>query len=296
MKTNYHTHTDFCDGRDSPEAMVRAALDRRFDIIGFSAHSLYPFAAEWHLPPRRFREYAACIAALSQAYRGRIAILTGYEADFLPPFSCPDKTAYAALGAEYLIGSVHYLAADGLCDTPDGTVRCGSVGGNAGWFCVDAGAEEVTNGVQALFGGDGKKTVQAYFARVREMLRTCDFDIVGHIDVVRKRNGALRFFDEREGWYRGELEATAKEAARQGVIVEINTGGIARKAIDDVYPSADFLRLLRAYGVPVMINSDAHAAADIDCAFGLAAQRARDAGYRATAYLEGGTVKETPLA
>ena len=39
MKSNYHTHTTFCDGRDTPEAMVEAAVERGFDVLGFSSHS-----------------------------------------------------------------------------------------------------------------------------------------------------------------------------------------------------------------------------------------------------------------
>ena len=38
-KQNLHIHTNLCDGADSPEEMVLAALSTGFDSIGFSAHS-----------------------------------------------------------------------------------------------------------------------------------------------------------------------------------------------------------------------------------------------------------------
>ena len=89
----------------------------------------------------------------------------------------------------------------------------------------------------------------------------------------------------------------AEAAARAGVIAEINTGGIARGALDDVYPSAMFLKLLYQAGVPVMINSDAHHAQDLDCAFDRARQCAADAGYRETVCLRrapgGGTIRQS---
>jgi histidinol-phosphatase (PHP family) len=103
--------------------------------------------------------------------------------------------------------------------------------------------------------------------------------------VIKKRNGALRFFDEREDWYQHEIQLTAGAAAQRGVIVEINTGGIARGAIDDIYPSRDFLRVLNSLGVPVMLNSDAHSARDIDHSFDRARQCAKEAGYTEAVYL-----------
>ena len=37
-KTNYHMHTTFCDGKNTPEEMVQEALARGFTTIGFSSH------------------------------------------------------------------------------------------------------------------------------------------------------------------------------------------------------------------------------------------------------------------
>ena len=44
MKCNYHTHTTFCDGKASPEETARIAFEKKFDILGFSGHSMYPFS------------------------------------------------------------------------------------------------------------------------------------------------------------------------------------------------------------------------------------------------------------
>ena len=38
-KTNFHTHTVWCDGRDDVETMVVAAIAGGFDTLGFSSHS-----------------------------------------------------------------------------------------------------------------------------------------------------------------------------------------------------------------------------------------------------------------
>ena len=66
MKTNYHTHTTFCDGRDTPEAVVRAAIAKGFSAIGFSSHS------EMLKDPAA---YVAEIRRLEAEYRGKIRVL-----------------------------------------------------------------------------------------------------------------------------------------------------------------------------------------------------------------------------
>jgi histidinol-phosphatase (PHP family) len=263
--------------------MVRSAIEKGFDILGFSSHAMYPHEYDGNVCLNRYAEYAKTLAALKAKYRGQIEILTGYEADFIPPWCAPDRETYAALGAEYTIGSTHAIA-----NKSDAVFPSDFLG-------VDGPVEEVARGIEAIFGGDGKKAVQTYFAAEREMLRHGGFDIAGHLDVIRKRNGILHFFDETEGWYKRELEATSVAAALSGVIVEINTGGIARGAIDDTYPSADFLHLLNKNAVPVMINSDAHNAEHLDAAFDLAKKHALDAGYCETVYLRNGKIFSQPL-
>ena len=116
------------------------------------------------------------------------------------------------------------------------------------------------------------------------MLKKGDFDILAHPDLLRKRNGQLKFFSEEESWYKEEIKATVKEIARAGVITEINTGAIARGAMDDTYPSQYFLELLHNLGVPVCINSDAHTTAMLDDAFNRAASMAKKTGYTELVY------------
>ena len=95
----------------------------------------------------------------------------------------------------------------------------------------------------------------------------------------------MSFFDEEAQWYKDEIEETAKIIADSGVIVEINTGGMARKNTTTPYPSPYFLSLLAKAGAPVTINSDVHNSGYMDYAFAEARQAAWDAGYREITYL-----------
>ena len=267
---SYHVHTSLCDGKSTPEKMLRSAIDLGMSDLGFTAHAAWPFASEWHLTVPRYAEYLGEIARLKKEYGKKISILSGFEADYIEGITAPDSTFYGRFGADFLIGSVHYVT---------GRNRTPRQGPTRGLWSVDAPLEEVARGIESCFGGNGRRAAEAYWGTVRDMVTSCDFDIVGHLDVLRKRNGELRFFDESASWYRRELRATVRAIARAGKIVEINTGGIARKAIDSVYPSAEALELLCAAGVPITINSDAHATGELLCAYDRARDVARRAGY-----------------
>lgn len=273
MKINYHTHSTFCDGKNTPEEIILAAIEKKFDILGFSGHSMFPFAETWHISPKEHLQYVNTINNLKEKYKNQIIIQLGFEVDYLPPLCSPKKENFKEFNPDFLIGSVHYIA------TKDG------------YYSVDDATENVKKGLNNLYNGNGKKAVCEYFDAEREMIEHGDFDILGHPDVIRKRNGSLNFFNQNESWYRKELIATAKKIAKKEIIVEINSGAIARKAMDDFYPSQEFLAILHDYNIPVMINSDAHSAEFLDCAFDRATALIKKIGYTEIAYPINGNIK-----
>lgn len=272
-KANFHTHSTFCDGNNSPEEMILSAIEKGFDVLGFSGHSIYPFASTWHIAPNRHNDYVKEIRSLAEKYKEQIKIFSGFEVDFLPPLCTSFKNQFAEFKPDYLIGSVHYIMNE------------------KGWFTVDNTPEELSDGIKNCFNGNVKAAVCTYFELQRAMLKAGGFEIWGHPDLIRKRNGILRLFDENESWYKEELQLTAKAAAKAGVIAEINTGAIARGAMDDTYPSEYFLTLIYEAGVPVCINSDAHDTKNLDCAFDRAAERAKKIGYKGLNYPCGIVIK-----
>lgn len=275
-KATYHAHTVFCDGNNTVEEMIQNAITKGFTDIGFSAHALYPFASTWHMPLRSYMSYCTEVRSLGEKYKKDINVYLGFEADYFIPLSRPSYAQYKDFSIDYIIGSVHYLFIDE-------TLPC---------FTADGSASEVSQGIQEVFASNARLAVERYFACQRAMIASCDFDVVGHIDVIRKRNGELHFFDEKDTWYKNEIEKTADIAASCGKIVEINTGGIARGAIDDVYPSHDFLRALHKRNVPIVINSDSHSIETLDTAYEQAYESAKRAGYSSSLYFEDGCWKE----
>lgn len=273
IKTNYHCHTLFCDGKNSVEEMVEAAAQKGFSVLGLSGHSMYPFAGRWHIAPREHGAYSEAVRAAAEKYRGQIEVLCGFEADYVPFVCAPDYRNYAEFNPDFLVGSVHYVT--------DGH----------GYFEADGSAESVSAGIKKMFNGSARKAVQTYFALEREMLEKGNFTFLGHADLIRMQNKALDLFDEKDGWYVQELKSVAKAALRAGVCVEINMGGMARGYFESPYPSLDFLRIFRELGVPAVISSDAHRTEHLDFGFDYAVQYAREAGYKELHYLTAGSLK-----
>lgn len=234
--TNYHTHTTYCDGKNTPEEMVLAAIEKGFTRLGFTSHS------DMLLDPNGYR---AELRRLTEKYATKIWLFAGLELELAKP-----RPEYLAeLPFDYFIGSHHYLSA------PDG-----------GFFAIDASSEELERGVNAHFDGDWRAFVSAYYTAIRSTLKE-DFQIVGHVDLIRKFNTKCGFFSERDKGYLGEMEATADAIAASGKVVEVNTGAIARGWMSDAYPSKAFRDLLRARRVRFVLSSDAHSAEALDCAF-----------------------------
>ena len=273
IRTNYHTHTEFCDGKNTAEEMVLAALEKNISILGFSSHALYPLAGGWHIAPDKYGEYVSEINRLKEKYSGRIKICTGFEVEYIDGISIPCFDTYKEFKPDYLIGSVHFVP------------------GNGGYYEADGGENSVRERIEKFFGGNIKKAVQEYFHCERKLLKEGDFTILGHCDLVQKQNINSRLFDEDESWYKKELKILAKEIKKSGTCVEVNTGAICRCGAKKPYPSPYLLEQLKNSNVPLTINSDAHTASGIDCWFDEAVQYIKKAGYKELAYFEDGSLK-----
>lgn len=269
-KANFHTHSTFCDGKNTLEEMLLAGLDCGLDALGFSSHAMYPFAGDCHIAIKDFENYISEITRLKLLYKNKIQIFCGYEVEYLPFVSFPClKTYKSELNADFIIGSVHYLA-------PKANFKP---------FAVDWKAEIIADCAEKCFAGNYKRLVEFYFETVREMIKYTSFDFVAHLDLIRKLNGILHFFDENASWYKKEIKKTARLCGEKKIIAEINTGAISRGVMNDVYPSKDFLAELYKCDVPIVINSDAHNASGIVCAFNRAVNCAKTAGYKGSMQL-----------
>ena len=101
ITSNFHTHTDFCDGKDRPEAIVLQAIEGGMTYLGFSGHAYTPCDLSYAMTRETAEKYRQEIRRLQSEYSHRINILCGLEMDY---FSEQDTSQF-----DYTIGSVHYV-------------------------------------------------------------------------------------------------------------------------------------------------------------------------------------------
>ncbi len=251
--SNVHNHTMFSDGKNTAEEMVQAALGLGFHTLGFSEHGPadYDDAA---MPAERMADYCTEILRLREKYAGRIHILLGLEHDWLSPV-VPDSLDYA-------IESVHYVQKDGQL------------------WCVDWTREKQETAIRELYGGNPYALCRDYFRTVCASIEGTSADILGHIELVMKFNEARDLFDDADPRYLGPALACAELAAKSGLLIEINTGAMAKGYRTAPYPGAAMLRRISECGGRILLSSDCHDARLLNHSFGLAEALAKACGFR----------------
>ena len=81
IKSDLHTHTIYCDGKNSPEEMVVSAIEKGLDEIGIATHSYFDndIDSSWCIKPEKVADFQAEICALKDKYRNKIKVLCGWN-------------------------------------------------------------------------------------------------------------------------------------------------------------------------------------------------------------------------
>lgn len=278
-KFNFHTHSTFCDGKNTIDDMCESAIKRNMQIIGFSSHAPVPFKNSWSMAFSDIHSYSQQIKAARERYGSMIQIFKGLEADFIPERTIPFADWYKLLGLDYIIGGVHYVAKEGT---------------DKMWH-IDSSEEVYAEGLETIFAGDAKEAVTTYFEQIRTMISQEKPDIVAHFDKITLYNHN-RFFTTDEQWYKEEIEKTLHVIATEGTIVEVNTRGLYRKRHNDFFPSKEIIGRCVEKGIPLTISADAHTVDDVDACFNDAAKAIIDCGGRHIMYLNQGRWNQVQLS
>ena len=245
MISNFHTHTLFCDGKNSPEEMVREALSLGCPAIGFSGHSFTPFDPGYCMDADREQAYQQEVQRLKKAYAGQISVWLGLELDY---YSEAPSFPY-----EYRIGSAHYISKDGE------------------YLSIDDTPELLRDGVQRLYGGDFYAMAEDYFSLVSQVPEKTSCQIVGHFDLITKFNEKYPFFDSSEPRYRSAALQALHALKDQNTLLEINTGAMSRGWRTVPYPESFLLEEMGKLRMKAILSSDAHRKEDL--LFGLSEAR-----------------------
>lgn len=264
---NLHTHSTYCDGKNSLEEMCERAVELGFDSIGFSRHSNMPYNSPF-VKPELLGEYFEKSKELKEKYKDKLDIFCGSEFDL---FTTETPENY-----DYIITSVHYMEIDGEL-----------VG-------FDRNAAHVKAMVDKYFGGDGLKFVKRAY---EESCKIGNFktDIVGHFDLVTKQAKATGIFDEDSKEYQNIALEALHAVAEKVKVFEINTGCVSRGYRDTPYLAPFLIKELKKLDCQICVTSDCHDKTYFDTCYKESFDRLLECGFKNVAILTKDGFKEEAI-
>lgn len=255
MLQNLHTHTRFCDGRDTPQEMAERALELGFNSLGFSSHANTCFSDTCELLGD-VDAYVKEIGRLKSVYDGRLKIYLGTELDYFSRGLMPEGVF------DYSIASVHYSIKNGEKVSYDYSI------------------EHSKDVIDRLFDGDGLAYARAYYENMADMPNRIHGDFVGHFDLLTKyETKAPELFDTGCTEYR-KMALEALVAVRERMeFFEVNTGPIGRGYKSTPYPAPFILDEMKSQKCKLLITSDCHNKNFLDCGFDDAIELIRAHGF-----------------
>lgn len=268
-KVNLHTHTNFCDGRESAESMVKAAIAKDFVVLGFSGHSYTAHDEVYCMSKEGTMDYIAEVVRLQKQYEDEIQIYLGVEQDF---YASQDTS-----GFQYAIGSVHYVEKDGI------------------YHPVDESARLFQRAIIEGFGGDAYAFTKAYYETISQIPEKFQIDIIGHFDLVTKFNDEHHFFDPLDKRYQDAAFSAIEALVPYEKPFEINTGGVYRGLCSQPYPQAMLLKEILRQNGKITFSSDSHDGDSIGFFFEEAGKIAREVGFKSSFVWTPNGYEEVPL-
>ncbi len=252
--SDFHVHTCYCDGKNSPEDVVIEAISRGMKKLGFSGHSYTWFDEEPCMSKDGTEEYKREIRRLKRKYESQIEILCGTEQDYYSDMPVDDY--------DFVIGSVHY-------------VKCGDE-----YVHVDHKPEMLTDAIDKYFDGDTYALAEAYYDSVSDVVSRTHADIIGHFDLLTKFNEQVRIFDEDNERYIAASNNALDLLLKTGKPFEINTGAVSRGYRTSPYPSERILKYIAKHNGTVILSSDSHDKNNLMYAFDECEELARKLGLK----------------
>lgn len=262
IRQNLHTHTYYCDGKDSVEKMVEKAIDKGFSVLGFSGHGNNEPIDTCGMSKDHLKQYIEDVLAAKEKYKDKISVHLGIEEDMAGEKY--DKGS----GFEYIIGSVHYVCKE------------------AKHYPVDYSLE-VTE--------DFLEYAKDYYKEVEKIAQRKEVDIVGHVDLIMKYNQDEAMFSFEDPQYLNYAYKAIDKNIQAGKIFEINTGAISRGYRKEPYPHIHLLKYIKEKGGRILINTDCHNCENLDTGYEESLKLAKECGFKSLCAFENGKFTNRPI-
>ncbi|MDD2288036.1 MAG: histidinol-phosphatase [Bacteroidales bacterium] len=268
LKFNYHSHSSFCDGKNTLEEMVISAIEKKLSYFGFSAHSPVPFENDFALKEEDIKAYLDETIRLKEKYKDEIKLFTSMEFDYIPGLCENLRQKAKEYNLDYIISSVHLVVGNGL------------------WFIDGSKQESFDKGLEECFSGDIKKGVKAFYSQTNEMITKEKPDIIGHFDKVKMHNKD-RYFLEDEAWYEALVLESLNLIKENNIICEINTRGLYKGRSKDYFPQRRWIKEMAKLRIPITISTDSHNKDEVDKLFAECWEDIKQLGHKEVWYFDG---------
>lgn len=247
-RQDYHVHTSFSiDSQADMEAACQAAIERGLDEIAFADH--LDFGPDESHGYFRKTAYLAAIERCRARYDGELTVRTGVEVGEPHLFVGEASDVIGQDDFDVVLGSAHYAA-----------------GMKPAWR-------------EAFFEQPLRLAYRAYFSQVVDLAANGDFDVLGHIDLIKR--DARKFGKPYDGPepYVDLIMTALRSLVERGKGLELNTSPL-RRGQPEPCPSLEILRWYRELGGEILvIGSDAHSPEAVGADIDLAVELAKSAGF-----------------
>jgi len=262
--SNYHCHSNYCDGKGAIEEYILSAIQKNIQSIGFTSHCPLPFENKWSMDNEKLPSYINELQHLKEKYQSQIEIYTSLEIDFIDGVSGVNSELLKDLPLDYTLCSVHFL--EKLSD---------------GNYCeIEGSTVSFLKGLEEIWHNDKYEMVIAYFEAFRRMLDSSAPNIIGHLDKIKLHKYYTGEFviDTHSDFYKKEAIKCLENIAKTDSFLEVNTRAMYKKNLVDPYPSIELLQIANELNIPLVLNSDSHHPSEIDNCFVSTATLLLDAG------------------
>ncbi|AWV31283.1 histidinol-phosphatase HisJ [Paenibacillus odorifer] len=265
MHIDYHTHHERCGHAVGKlEEYVQRGIELGLQQLGLSDHlplihvdpaSYYP---EMAMPMAELPRYVEECLTLKERYRGVIDLRVGLEADYIEGYEEQIREILSPYPWDYLIGSVHFLGE---------------------WDITDH------RQVHGWEGRDALEVYRLYYDAVKKSALSGLYDIIGHMDVIKRFGYGPQTPEGKAEVKALELE-TLKVIADSGIAMELNASGLT-KPCAEMFPAEHLLQEALKLGIPLTLGSDAHDPAKLGDGLQEARSMLWQTGFRELAVFEG---------
>lgn len=265
MHIDYHTHHERCGHAVGKlEEYVQRGIQLGLQQLGLSDHlplihvdpaSYYP---EMAMPMAELPRYVEECLTLKERYRGVIDLRVGLEADYIEGYEDQIREILTTYPWDYLIGSVHFLGE---------------------WDITDY------RQVDGWEGKDELEVYRLYYDAVKKSALSGLYDIIGHMDVIKRFGYGPQTPEGKAEVRTLELE-TLKVIADSGIAMELNASGLT-KPCAEMFPAEHLLQEAFKLSIPLTLGSDAHDPAKLGDGLQEARSMLWHTGFRELAVFEG---------